>query len=108
MLNFENENVDVHTLLANGGSPLSVLQSTLKDKLVLDLSGINLSEALYYVSNGTPVYVQTANGPALLAGYNSNSVVIFHPNTASYETMSLTDADASFQAAGNIFIAYVK
>ena len=49
MLNFENENVDVHTLLANGGSPLSVLQSTLKDKLVLDLSGINLSEALYYL-----------------------------------------------------------
>lgn len=47
---------------------------------VLDLTGCNIEEVLYYVSCGSPVFSMTGSTDAvLIIGYDSNSVVIFDP-----------------------------
>ncbi|MDD6351352.1 MAG: hypothetical protein PUG16_03015 [Lachnospiraceae bacterium] len=108
ILNFEGKNTNVHSLLAGGNSALQVLQSNMDQTVCLDLTGISLSEALYYVSNGTPVYVEMKSGPAVLAGYSSSNVSIYHPEKGSYESMSLAEAEQSIAQAGSVYIAYVK
>ena len=76
MLVHEGENVQVHTLLESGETPISILTKTLKGYSILDLTGANLSEALYYVSNGTPVYAYTGDDTAvLIIGYDATSIL---------------------------------
>lgn len=108
ILQFEGKNADTAGLLAGGNSALQILQANLEPAVCLDLTGINLSQALYYVGNGTPVYVKMKSGPALLAGYSSSNVSIFHPESGNYESMSLEAAEGDIAQAGSVYIAYVK
>ena len=78
---------------------MSVLQTSLKDKLVLDLTGCTLSQALYYVSQGTPVYARTGDDAA--------NIIVYHSDTDQYTKMSTDNASQVFESAGNVFISYV-
>ena len=85
---------------------MSVLQTSLKDKLVLDLTGCTLSQALYYVSQGTPVYARTGDDAALLIiGYDAANIIVYHSD--QYTKMSTDNASQVFESAGNVFISYV-
>lgn len=108
MLVREGENVDVHSLLNQDEKPISILQSALKDATVLDLTGCTLSEVLYYVDQGNPVYAINSSGEAvLLVGYDASNVYIYNPLTSSTSSVSQTEATTDFETAGNIFISYV-
>lgn len=109
LLGYVGENVQVHRLLENGDTPISILTRTLKDKKVLDLTGINLGEALYYVDQGTPVYAVTGENEAvLIVGYEASSIIVFDPKTGSNRRIGLTDATNLFETHGNVFIGYLK
>ncbi len=109
MLVHEGENVQVHTLLESGETPISILTKTLKGYSILDLTGANLSEALYYVSNGTPVYAYTGDDTAvLIIGYDATAIIYFDPIKGTNAKMSMTEATDYFASYGNVFVSYIK
>ena len=109
MLVREGENVEVHSLLEAGQSPVSVLSGALKDATILDLTGCTLEEVLYFVSNGSPVYVRTgADEAKLIVGYDAANVFVYDPGSGSTKKTGRNDAAEEFEAFGNVFISYVK
>jgi len=109
MLVHEGENVQVHTLLESGETPISILSKTLKDYDILDLSGATLSQVLYYVSIGTPVYAYTGDDTAvLIVGYDASNIIYFDPMTSTNSKMGLSDATQYFESFGNVFVTYLQ
>ncbi len=110
MLVSEGQNVQVHTLIESGETPISILSKTLKDNYeILDLTGASLPQILYYVSQGTPVYASTGDDSAvLIVGYDATTVTIFDPMTSSNSRMSIEEATEYFSTYGNVFVSYVK
>lgn len=109
MLMRENQGIAVSDLIANGTPVFEVLHSTLKEYVVLDVSGCDLEHVLYYVNEGNPVFALTGDDKAvLITGYTSKKVYYFNPGTQSTDSMSVSDAEKTFKKAGNIFITYIK
>lgn len=110
MLVREGQNVEVHQLLEQGDTPIRVLQNTLKDSAtVLDLTGCTLTQVLYYVSQGSPVYVRTGEeDAALIVGYDAANVILYDPGQRAVRKMGLMDATALFKSRGNVFISYIR
>lgn len=105
----EGENTEVNELLQRGETPISVLQKSLKDCLVVDLSGCTLPQVLYYVSQGSPVYARTGvNDAMLIIGYDAANIIVYHSDTDRYAKMSSEAAAKLFEDAGNVYISYVK
>lgn len=109
MLSLKGESLDVHTLLSQGETPLEILSGALKDVKVLDLTGCSVTEVLYYVAAGTPVYAVGANGEAvLIVGYDSAGIYVFNPLTGETNRVGILTAVADFEAAGDVFIGWVE
>ena len=109
MLVYAGENVQVHTLLESGETPISILSKTLKDYDILDLTGATLEQVLYYVSQGIPVYAYTGEDSAvLIVGYDAGSITYFDPMTSSNSKMGLTEASEYFESFGNVFVSYIE
>ena len=109
MLVQAGENVQVHTLLESGETPISILRKTLKDYDILDLTGATLEQVLYYVSQGVPVYAYTGEDSAvLIIGYDASSITYFDPITSSNSKMGLTEASEYFDSFGNVFVSYIE
>jgi hypothetical protein len=108
MLEKEGININVGALIEGGETPKNILNSTMKDVKVLDLTGCGVEETLYYVNLGTPVFAMTgSNDAVLIVGYDSNGVILFDPVYGTTHREALTDADDMFSDAGNIFFAYL-
>ena len=109
MLVYEGENVEVHTLLASGQSPTTILGNALKKATILDLSGCSLSEVLYFVNCGSAVYARTGTDDAVvLVGYDAANVYVYEPGSGDVKKLGLDDAQELFAANGNVYISYVK
>ncbi len=109
MLARKGKTTEVHSSLAHGDKPLAIIQKALIDDLVLDLTGCNLSQVLYYVSHNAPVYARTGSNDALLIiGYDGTSIVVYHSDNDTYTRMSMEEANKLFEGAGNVFISYVE
>lgn len=106
----EGENVQVHTLLEYGETPMAIIQRTLKDGVtVLDLTGATLDQVLYYLNIGSPVLGITGENEAVvIIGYEPSSIVVYDPAIAGRRRIPMTDARNMFENAGNIFVSYVK
>ncbi|MCR4693736.1 MAG: hypothetical protein K5773_00235 [Pseudobutyrivibrio sp.] len=108
MLVHEGENVQVHSLIESGETPISILSRTLKNYNILDLTGATLTETLYYVNLGNPVYAYTGEDTAvLIVGYDSSTVTIFDPLTLKNSKMSINEATTYFETFGNVFVSYI-
>lgn len=108
MLQREGINISVEALIEGGETPKSILNNTLKERKVLDLTGCQIEEILYYVSCGSPVFAMTgSNDAVLVVGYDSSNVVIYDPAMGMTYRKSLDDADKMFEAAGNVFFTYL-
>ena len=109
MLVQAGENVQVHTLLESGETPISILRKTLKDYDILDLTGTSLTQVLYYVSQGVPVYAYTGEDTAvLIVGYDASTITYFDPQTSATSKMGITEANEYFATFGNVFVSYIK
>ncbi|MCR4674242.1 MAG: hypothetical protein K5675_04460 [Lachnospiraceae bacterium] len=108
MMVLQGENVEVNELLAQGQTPLSILSSTLKDCTVLDLTGCSLSEVLYYVYLGNPVYARIGENEAyLIVGYDALNITVFDPSSGANKKIGMEDATELFSGQGNVFISYL-
>lgn len=109
MLVQAGENVQVHTLLESGETPISILRKTLKDYDILDLTGTSLTQVLYYISQGVPVYAYTGEDTAvLIVGYDASTITYFDPQTSATSKMGITEANEYFATFGNVFVSYIK
>lgn len=107
MLQREGINISVGALIEGGETPKSILNNTLKDMNVLDLTGCDTEEILYYVSCGSPVFAMTGSNDAVLViGYDSTSVVIYDPAIGMTYRKPIEEADETFGNAGNVFFTY--
>ena len=96
MLNYRGNGLSVKELIDNGGTPKSAIENTLKDSVVLDISGCTVEEILFYVSKGSPVFAMTGTDSAVLVtGYTSGSIYYYDPQTHSTRSKSYKDADDS-------------
>ncbi len=108
MLMRKGEGVSVKALVENGLTPKEVLESTLKDSVVLDLTGCSIEEIIFYVSNGSPVFAMTGTDSAVLVvGYTSSTVSYYDPETDQTNVKSWDSAAEWFENAGNIFFTYM-
>ena len=108
MLEMEGINISVSALIEGGETPKSILNNTMKEVRVLDLTGCSVDEILYYVSCGSPVFAMTGSDEAVLVvGYDSSSVIIYDPMIQTTYRRSLSDADEMFANAGNVFFTYI-
>ncbi|MBE5896941.1 MAG: hypothetical protein E7281_04170 [Lachnospiraceae bacterium] len=109
MLSREKVNIEVHSLLSQGETPMAILQENLEDALVLDLTGCTLNEVLYYVNSGVPVYARTGDNSAILIiGYDAANIIYYKSDTDTYAKMSTDEATKLFESAGSVYISYVK
>lgn len=109
LLNYRGNGLNVKELINNGATPKSVLESSLKDAVVLDISGCTVEEILFYVSQGSPVFAMTGNNSAVLVtGYNSGKIFYYDPIDHTTRAKSYQDADKWFKSAGNIFFTYLE
>lgn len=75
----------------------------------VNLYGITLEEALYFVSSGKAVIAMTGGSQAVvISGYTVQNVTLLNPNTGKEETISRKQAEDIFAAAGNHFISYMS
>ena len=78
------------------------------DADVLDLSGCDLSDMLYYVSNGYPVMAMTGEGNAvIIMGYDSKNTILYDPKEERVYKLGINDSRSMFEHAGNRFVTYV-
>ena len=109
MLEREDINISVSALMQQGQTPIEILQNALREARVLDLTGCNIDEVLYYINNGTPVFAMSdANEAVLLIGYDANYVSIYDPIVNKTYRKNITDADEIFAESGSVFITYMK
>lgn len=105
----EGVGISVKELVESGQTPKAVLENTLKDAIVLDLTGCTAEEIIYYVSEGNPVFAMTGTDSAVLViGYSSTHLYYYNPQTGKKESKSMDDAAEWFADAGNIFFSYLK
>lgn len=109
MLSWNELDVNVSKLTGEGSTPKEVLEDSLQDARVLDLTGCTVDEILFYVSCQNPVFAMTGNDSAvLITGYNSKNIFYYNPANHTTESMSIKDADKWFGKAGSIFFAYLE
>ena len=108
MLTHEKLGLGVGELMDTGLTPKEVLENTLKDAVVLDLTGCVTEDILFYVSKGSPVFAMTGSKNAVLViGYTGTNINYYDPATDRICTVTFEKADEMFQLGGNKFITYL-
>ena len=109
MLDYKGMGLSVKQLVDNGATPKNVLEDTLTDSVVLDVSGCTVNEILFYVSQGSPVFAMTGTKSAILVtGYSQTKIYYYDPASDSTKSMSMDAADKLFTNAGNLFFTYLN
>lgn len=109
MLGYEGITMNVSVLMEQEKTPIDILQNALNNVRVLNLTGCNIDDVLYYISNGAPVFAMSGgNNAVLLTGYDAKNVSIYDPVYNQTYRKSIEDASELFANAGNVFITYMK
>lgn len=108
ILQTEGISMDVEGLLAQGETPKQILEEALTDAKVIDLTGCSVEQVLYYVNLKTPVFAVVNNEALLIVGYDEHNTILYNPQTNATYKMGLQDSKAMFDAAGNVFLGYLK
>lgn len=108
ILQTEGISMDVEGLLAQGETPKQILEEALTEAKVIDLTGCSVEQVLYYVNLKTPVFAVVNNEALLIVGYDEHNTILYNPQTNATYKMGLQDSKAMFDAAGNVFLGYLK
>lgn len=107
VINALHLNADINDFAGKNMSMTDILAKYIDSSV--NLTGCNLDEVLYFVSNKKSVIaMKDGSNAVLITGYTQNSVTIYDPVTGSVETVFQTNADPMFSAAGNVFVSYLK
>ncbi len=107
LLREEGSSIDVEDLIAKGETPRQILSEALTEHKVVDLSGCNVNQVLYYVNLGHPVLAMVGNEAMLIVGYDEHNTILFQPSENVAKKMGLQDSDSLFGGAGNVFLGYI-
>lgn len=108
LIEFEGGNVDITSELAEGKSPMSILNDSIGGEAI-DLTGCSVDEVLYTVGLGRPVIAIIGEGQAvLLIGYDKTTVTYIDPASGSRKTVSTEKMQELVEPGGNSFIGYMK
>lgn len=109
MLAFEGVVRNSEYLLAGGESVMSILEESMPEAQILDLTGCSLDAVLYYVNQDIPVLVMLKDGNAvLLIGFNEQNTVVMNPETGTVYKVGMNDSREWFESNGNSFITYIR
>lgn len=107
MLRYYGKERSVSALMTEQNTPKSILIESIEDKKVLDLTGCNEEEILFYLSEGSPVFAMTdRNSAVLLVGYSASNIYYYNPELGTTNSMSHESASELFENAGNVFFSY--
>ena len=109
LLGYEGVVRNSEYMLEQGSSALSILEESLTDVQVLDLTGCSLDAMLYYVNQDIPVLATMKDGSAvLLIGFNEKNTVVMNPENGTVYKVGMNDSREWFEENGNCFITYVR
>ena len=109
ILTKEGVSIAVSNMMESGQTPIQVLQTTLRNSMILELKECTLDETLYYIDQDTPVLVRIGVDEAiLLTGYSSKTIYYYDPASRTNKSATYEEVEAFMEAGGNYFIAYVK
>lgn len=109
ILGFAGSVKNVQPMLDSGKTIRQILEENLNDTTVLDLRGVSLDAALYYVNQDIPVLVTLEDDSAMLViGFNELNIVVMDPESGTVYKIGMNDAAELFQSNGNEFVTYLK
>ncbi|MCH5255126.1 MAG: hypothetical protein J1F41_09385 [Lachnospiraceae bacterium] len=109
ILKFEGVSRSTEYLLEQGNTVISILEASMKNVQVLDLSGCSLDAVLYYVNMDIPVLAMLQDGNAvLIVGFNELNIVVMDPLTGTVYKKGMNDSTNWFEENGNHFITYAR
>lgn len=73
----------------------------------LELTGITLDEALYYVYKERPVFAVGRSNGYLITAYNGTTVTYYDPARGKQTQAELEEAVKLFEDSGSIFVSYI-
>nr|MCR5624253.1 hypothetical protein [Lachnospiraceae bacterium] len=89
-----------------GDSVMQILKKHLD--YVVNLSGCDVSEVLYFVSSESPVIAKIGKDHyVVLKAYTENNVKWYDPQSGETTSMSISNASKTLKEAGNVFISAV-
>lgn len=109
ILKFEGVSRRTEYLLEQGKTIPSILEDSLEDVQVLDLSGCSLDSVLYYVNMDIPVLATLQDGNAvLIVGFNELNIVVMDPLTGTVYKKGMNDSTQWLEENGNHFTTYIR
>lgn len=92
-----------------GKTAIEILQESLPNVEVVDLTGCPLDAMLYFTNRDIPVLATLNSGEAILiTGFNQYQVVIMEPETGRLYKKGMNDTAEWLEENGNRFIAYFE
>ena len=108
ILQIEGKGQNVLSGLQAGGSLVDALKAGLENENVYNLSGMALSQVLYYVNRGYPVMAMLdSDTMGLIVGYDQFNTIVMNPERGEVYYVGMNDSTEMFEQAGNIFFAYL-
>lgn len=109
ILGFEGISRNTEILLNQGQNAQEILENTLKDYDVLNLTGCPMDVALYYMNQDIPVLARQGNDSyVLIIGFNQQNVVLFDPEIGKIFKHGMNDSREMFAENGNCFVTYAR
>ncbi len=109
ILKLEGSSKRTKYLLDKGETIDTILESNLKDTVILDLTGCDLDAVLYYVNMDIPVLASLPDENAvLIIGFNELNIVLMDPSDGTIYKKGMNDSKEFFEENGNRFITYMR
>lgn len=109
LLQAEDISYDVAGLISGRDGTSSILKEAMPDAEILQLKGCSLSQALYYLDQGSLVFARgEAQEPLLIVGYDQYNTILYDPVANATYRKGMQDSEAYFSAGGNSFITYLR
>lgn len=108
ILQMEGKGQNILTGIQPGASLVDGLKNGLESENVYNLSGVTLSQVLYYVNRGCPVMAMLdSDTMGLIVGYDKLNTIVMNPERGEVYYVGMNDSTEMFERAGNIFFAYL-
>ena len=95
-------------MLERGEDAFSILEQSLRQARILDLTGCTLDTVLYYVDQDIPVLALVNQEAMLVIGFNEQNIVLMDPSTGTVYKKGMNDSRSMFEESGNRFITYIR
>ncbi|MFI3176276.1 MAG: hypothetical protein R3Y67_02155 [Eubacteriales bacterium] len=109
ILQYEGVSQSTQNQVDQGKTAIEILEYSLADYVVLDLTGCAIDDMLFYLNQDIPILVLLENEETmLLTGFNSSEVVVLDASTGILAKKTITEMRILCEENGNHFIGYIS